>query len=366
MPSKIRVLIVDDSTVARRFLTQTLQRDEEIEVVATAANGKIALAKIPQVSPDAITLDIEMPEMDGIETLNAIRQKYPDLPVIMFSSVTTRGAEATLDALSKGANDYSAKPDQSSGIAEAMNIVQADLVPKIKCHCGRPPRSVAPASGPSATATDLCRTKQTANARRIDIVAIGVSTGGPSALQEILPKLPSSFPVPIVVVQHMPKVFTSHLAERLNNLSRLDIKEARENDCLEAGGVWIAPGDFHMTLHRAGTDMVVGLDKSIPQNSCRPSVDVLFRSVASTYGKHTYSIILTGMGKDGAEGCAQIREVGGCVHVQDEESSVVWGMPGAVASRNLANKILPLDKIASEMTNQANFGRTAQTQLQGV
>lgn len=363
---KIRVLIVDDSAVIRRLLSNTLQSEDAIEVASTAPNGKIALAKIPQVNPDVVTLDMEMPEMDGIQTLEEIRKRYPDLPVIMFSSLTQRSAEATLIALSKGANDYVAKPAKTGGVGASVKNVREDLVPKIKCHCRWYAKQVQHSDRLVKFNHQLETASERTHDSRVDIITIGVSTGGPDALQKILPALPSSLPVPIVLVQHMPAVFTKYLADRLDSLAQLRVREAQRGDRLSAGGVWIAPGDYHMTLQRAGTDVLVALNQSKPENSCRPAVDVLFRSAAKLYGKHVYSIVLTGMGQDGVLGCSAVRAAGGRIHVQDENSSVVWGMPGAVVSERLASKILPLDRIAPEIVRQTKLGRRVPTCTIGV
>lgn len=260
---KIRVLVVDDSTVIRRLLSDSLVTDAQIEVCGTAANGKIALAKIPQLNPDIVTLDMEMPEMDGITTLVELRKLYPKLPVIMFSTLTQRGAEATLDALSKGANDYVTKPANVGSVNAAMQSVRNELVPRIKAFCSW--AIPAPASTLPLRAKAL-PSKATQATKRIDAVVIGSSTGGPNALQAVIGKLPFDFPVPILVVQHMPPIFTKHLADRLNQLCALTVVEAAQSDAIHAGGVWLAPGDFHMQLGRVGTDIRIRLDQGTPEN----------------------------------------------------------------------------------------------------
>lgn len=357
---KIRVLVVDDSTVIRRLLSDSLSSDPDLEVAGTAANGKIALAKITQINPDVITLDMEMPEMDGITTLVEIRKLYPKLPVIMFSTLTQRGAEATLDALAKGANDYVTKPANVGSVTAAMQNVRNELVPKIKAFCPWFAKcQVAPQLPRTTIQPKFTNQSKPTESSRIDIVAIGSSTGGPNALQAVLSKIPADFPVPVVIVQHMPPIFTKHLADRLRQLTLLNIAEAKRGDALEPGSVLVAPGDYHMTLRRIGTSMRIDLNQSTPENSCRPAVDVLFRSVTEMYGANVLSVVLTGMGQDGARGCEAIRSAGGKVIVQDEETSVVWGMPGAVAQAGLADKILPLDKIADEIVRETITGRKA-------
>lgn len=353
---KIRVLIVDDSTVIRRLLSDTLASDAELEVAATAPNGKIALAKIPQVNPDVITLDMEMPEMDGLQTLTAIRQQYPKLPVIMFSTLTQRGAEQTFDALAKGASDYVTKPANVGSITDGIRAIQQQLIPKIKGLCHRSPAT--PAQMPRVGLG--IKQQVQAPPARIDIVAIGVSTGGPNALASVLPQLPESFPVPIVIVQHMPPVFTQHLATRLNQISPLQVKEAKAGDVLLPASVWIAPGDFHLTLRRTGNQIVAATDQGTPENSCRPAVDVLFRSCAQLFGTGVLAVVLTGMGQDGLRGCEVVRQAGGRVFVQDQATSVVWGMPGSVSQAGLAHQTLPLFQIPSEILREVQRFRTTQ------
>jgi two-component system chemotaxis response regulator CheB len=355
---KIRVLVVDDSTVIRRLLSDALSADPQLEVAGTAAHGKIALAKIPQLNPDVITLDMEMPEMDGITTLVEIRKLYPKLPVVMFSTLTERGAKATFDALAKGANDYVTKPANVGSVNEAMQRVREELAPRLKALC--PSLSAIPSVGLSQRSN---RPMRNANLEknRVDAVAIGSSTGGPNALQEILTKIPSDFPVPIVVVQHMPPVFTRHLAERLNELSPLKVSEAKQGDAIHAGGVWIAPGDFHLRLKRVGTSVQVQLDQGPPENSCRPAVDVMFRSADSIYGRNLLAVVLTGMGQDGARGCEPIQASGGHIMIQDQATSVVWGMPGAVHRADLATSVQPLSRIAPEICLMAQKNREKQT-----
>jgi two-component system chemotaxis response regulator CheB len=358
--SKIRVLVVDDAVVVRRLVSDILASDPEIEVVGTAANGRIALAKIPQVNPDLVTLDVEMPDMNGLEVLAALRKTHPRLPVIMFSTLTQRGAAATLDALALGANDYVTKPANVGSVQEAMQRIREELIPKIKSFCGRkqqPSPSVLRLLSTPRTTTPP-PTRKTTSPSRVEIVAIGVSTGGPNALADLLPALPGNFPVPIVIVQHMPPLFTRLLAERLNTKSAIGVSEATAGSVLSPGHAWIALGDFHMALERDTRGNRLRLHQGPPENSCRPAVDVLFRSVAEIYGAGVLSVVLTGMGQDGLRGCEQIKEAGGQVLAQDEASSVVWGMPGFVARAGLADKILPLNELAFEITRRVNRGHS--------
>ena len=355
---KIRILVVDDSVVIRRMLTDALVVDPLLEVAGSAPNGRIALARIPQVNPDVVTLDIEMPEMDGLETLAAIRKTYPRLPVIMFSTLTERGASATLDALTLGANDYVAKPSNVGSASKAIEAIQQDLVPKIKACC--PSLAAAEVFRPRTAPQPSVRTPIPSRLRpsgRVDIVAIGVSTGGPNALSVVLPQLPADFPVPVVIVQHMPPLFTKFLAERLKSKSRITVEEGSQKQFLCPSQAWIAPGDFHMIVERQGTAVRLATHQGPHENSCRPAVDVLFQSVAQVYGPNTLGVVMTGMGKDGLRGAERIKEIGGQVIVQDEASSVVWGMPGFVAGAGLADKVLPLDQLAGEIVRRVCEGR---------
>lgn len=352
---KIRVLVVDDSTVIRRLVSDVLAEDPALEVVGFAANGKLALAKIPQLNPDVVTLDIEMPEMDGLATLKELRKIHSKLPVIMFSTLTQRGAVATIDALSLGATDYVTKPANVGSVTAAIQKVREDLIPKIKAVC-RYDDPLAQPSGP----TQPQRSRPTVGAHcslppaaRPAIIAMGVSTGGPNALTEIFSQLPADLPVPIVVVQHMPPLFTRYLAERLDAISPLTVREAASGEVLKAGCAWLAPGDYHLALTRSGGEIITRLHQGPPENSCRPAVDVLFRDVAALYGPAALAVVLTGMGYDGLRGSEAILDAGGYVVAQDEASSVVWGMPGAVASAGLADDILPLNGIAAHLTRLA-------------
>jgi two-component system, chemotaxis family, protein-glutamate methylesterase/glutaminase len=362
---KLRVLIVDDSVVIRRIVTDIISGDSDLEVAGVAANGRIALDRIPQVNPDIITLDIEMPEMDGLQALKELRKHYPRLPVIMFSTLTERGATATIDALSLGASDYVTKPANVGKVGEGIAKVRDDLIPKIKALCGRAVPVVArpvarPAPRPAFAPRPLLRMA----AARVEIVAIGTSTGGPNALAELLPKLPADLPVPVLIVQHMPPVFTKLLADRLSAKSSLQVVEAAAGEQLRPGKVWIAPGNYHMGVEKAANGPRIKLNQEVPENSCRPSVDVLFRSVTELYGAATLAAVLTGMGQDGLRGCEYIREAGGQVLVQDEASSVVWGMPGFVARAGLADKSLPLAEIGGEIVRRVSEGRTKPSGLQ--
>lgn len=349
---KARILVVDDSVLIRKLLTEVLYDDPDLVIAGTASNGKIALSMIPQVNPDLITMDIEMPEMDGLQTLKEIRKIYPKLPVIMVSSHTEKGAAQTIDALTSGANDYIHKPSKMGSLDMAMEAMRSHLLPKIRALCGLKDRfqpTSVPLFPPRAVRPPI---PIKSNSQAIHVVVIGISTGGPNALSEIMPLFPAQFPVPILIVQHMPASFTKLLAERLAARSTLKIKEAVNGEIISAGQVYIAPGDYHLTLVRDGVHYRVRTHQAPPENSCRPSVDVLFRSAVEVYGSSVLGVVMTGMGQDGLRGCEGIKDKGGVVFIQDEATSVVWGMPGFVSNAGLADKVLPLSQIAPEVVRR--------------
>ena len=364
---KIRILVVDDSVVVRRLVTDSLQSDPELTVVAAAANGKIALNRLEQANPDVIVLDVEMPEMDGLETLSALRKTHPKLPVIMFSTLTERGAAATLEALARGASDYVTKPANVGGVNVAVQRIRDELVPKIKALCGRgapvvpiPPRPQPAGVARVGEAACPARPSPAASLEhpaRVDVVAIGVSTGGPVALERLFADLPADLPVPVVVVQHMPPLFTDMLAKRLDAKCPLQVAEGVEGAALVPGRAWIAPGDHHLTAVRGSRGVHLHVSREPPENSCRPAVDVLFRSVADAYGSNVLATVLTGMGQDGLRGAERIVEGGGTVLAQDQATSVVWGMPGFVAGAGLAEKVLPIDRLGAEIVERVRRGR---------
>ena len=291
--------------------------------------------------------------MNGRETLAAIRKLHPKLPVIMFSTLTEHGAAATLDALSLGASDYATKPSNTGSAAVAIERIRAELIPKVKALCGGVPLKLLP----------VARTRPVVKARahtspRIEILAIGTSTGGPNALAEVLPRIPNDFPVPIVVVQHMPPIFTRLLAERLASRSAIPAEEGSAGAVLAPAHAWIAPGNFHMKVIRTGMSCRLNLNQAPAENSCRPAVDVLFRSVAKAYGANVLGVVMTGMGSDGVLGAQEIRDAGGNVIIQDEASSVVWGMPGLVHASGLDDAAYPLDQLAVEITRRVTQSRS--------
>lgn len=344
------MLVVDDSVVIRRLVTHALEQDPALDVVGAASNGAIAMQRIPQLNPDVLTLDIEMPEMDGLEVLRRVRREYPQLRVIMFSTLTERGAAITLEALTLGADDYVAKASNEGSLDRSMARLREELVPKIKqfFHLAAPSREVPrPEPAHLQTAPQPSRgvtIVQTAKSRP-KVVAIGVSTGGPTALGSILPTLPADFPLPVLVVQHMPPLFTRLLAERLHSTCQLSVEEAKQGDPVEAGKILIAPGDFHLKVVSNGAGVRACLDQSPPLNSCRPAVDALFASIGQVYGGAAIAAVLTGMGQDGLRGAEILKAQGASVLAQDEASSVVWGMPGAVVNAGIADSVLSLDHV---------------------
>jgi two-component system chemotaxis response regulator CheB len=373
----ISVLVVDDSVVVRRLIVDALSGAPDIKVAGTAANGLLAQAKIDHLKPDVVTMDIEMPQMDGITAVKELRKRHRHLPVIMFSTLSDAGASATLEALAAGATDYVTKPSNVGSIAESIAAVREQLVPKIRSLTGRP-RPVVRTAGPVRPAAADRRPPSAgvpprmpaAPARpsvpprpgprgRVDVLAIGSSTGGPDALAQVLTAMPTDLAVPIVVTQHMPPVFTRMFAERLNRSTPLRVVEAADGMELTAATVYIAPGDRHLMLQRRGTATVTQLSGAPPENSCRPAVDVMFRSVAALYGAAVCAAVLTGMGQDGRSGAKVLRDGGADVLAQDEATSVVWGMPGAVVAAGLATEILPLDKIAQALVARVKVGRSA-------
>ena len=357
---KIRVLIVDDASVVRRMVSAALNQDPALEVVGAAADGQIALSRLTDLHPDIVLLDLEMPVMDGLQTLTALRKTHPRLPVIMFSRHTQRGVEATVQALTLGADDYVPKPGDGLDVSKCIAEL---LIPKIKLLVRRyaaPPEPetsklrVARPSSPPARAPSQRQAPQ--------VVVVGASTGGPNALAAVFPAFPAHWSIPILVVQHMPAEFTARLAERLTEKSRLNVREGAADELVSAAQAWVAPGDYHMVVRRDGTAIRLALNQDPPVNSCRPSVDVLFRSAAEAYGPGVLAVVLTGMGQDGLRGCECIRTAGGEIMTQDEASSVVWSMPGAVVQAGLADQVLPLDQVGPEIVRRGQRSDAAKVE----
>ncbi len=402
---RIRVLVIDDSAVVRRMIRGALEADPELEVVAEAANGREGIQRIREHTPDAVVCDVEMPELSGIETVQELRRHWPKLPVVMFASPNRASAHVTLEALHAGANDFVTKPSAAAGTAMAavMEQLRNDLGGKLKAlvqgpgdlsavaraavrHAppappapdmapapsspspparpAPPPAAVpviaAPRSSPRpaalaprpAAAPARPAPPRPARSGRCEAVLIAVSTGGPNALAEVVPRLPRDLPVPVVIVQHMPPVFTRLLAERLASKSSLAVTEAAAGDEVRVGSVLIAPGDHHLTLRREGATVRCALNRDAPENSVRPAADVMLRSAAEVWGGNVLVVVMTGMGQDGLLGAVQLHGLGAPVLVQDEASSVVWGMPGAVAKAGIAERQVPLSQLAEAISSR--------------
>ena len=346
----IRVLIVDDSVLIRQVLSEALQDDPEIEIAGIASSGEQALSLIPRLRPSLVTLDLALPGLNGLKMLAEIRKLNPTLPVIVISAFTDPQAKAAQEASVWGATDYITKPNQRGSRQAVRQQFRDELIPKIKLLC-------AATASPFTWRTPAAPAPRESASTPIDIVAIGASTGGPEALAELIAKLPADFPVPILIVQHMPAKFTRHLAERLDLLTPLLVLEGKAGKRLGRGQVWVAPGDYHMTVARQGSEVVLATNQHPTEQGCRPSVDVLFRSLAETFGAHVLAVVLTGMGSDGANGAQAVRDAGGEVFVQDEATSAIWGMPGRVVAAGLAHRIFPLGTIASEIVHWAYADR---------
>ncbi|MEP6860399.1 MAG: chemotaxis-specific protein-glutamate methyltransferase CheB [Deltaproteobacteria bacterium] len=363
--TKIRVMVVNDSVVVRRLISDVLSGDPEIEVVATASNGRVALQRLEQIPCDLLTLDVDMPDLDGIGVVTAVRKKYPKLPVIMFSALASR-----------------------ANLGAERERIKTDLIPKIKALCGvsrstsriplaRQITCVIPVTPPNRQTTSVIPVQRHTTGvipvpspqrpvtgvidlpiprlRFASAVAIGVSTGGPPALQTLIGALPASLSVPVFIVQHMPPTFTTMLAERLARTAAVPVVQAVAGMRVEAGKVYLAPGDYHLVIDRGPMGTFLRTNQDPPVCSCRPSVDVLFRSVSAAYGASALAIVLTGMGSDGTRGAEYIRAGGGTVLVQDQATSVVWGMPGSVARAGLAAGVHPIGEMAGEIVSRTQM-----------
>ena len=347
---RIRVLVVDDSVTVRRLVAEALSGEADLLVVGAAANGADALALMGPLRPHVVILDLEMPVMDGLEMLRRLREARSEVPVLVFTAHGADAPERTLQALWLGASDHVAKP-AATRFSAAVAQTREDLAWRIRAFAKAAPSPLR--HGPWTTASF----PQPARRGRASIVAIGASTGGPRALAEVLGGLPADFPAPIVVVQHMPAAFTQQLARGLERRTPLAVREAHTGAPLTPGTVWIAPGDRHLRVERAGLERRCVVSDAPPENGCRPSVDPLFRSVAEAYGPGALGVVLTGMGQDGLAGAREIRRLGGDVLAQDEATSVVWGMPGAVARERVATDVLPLGAIAPVMVRRTRVDR---------
>jgi two-component system chemotaxis response regulator CheB len=363
LQKKIKVLVVDDTIVYRKAVSDVLQEIPGVEVVGVAHNGKIAMSKIRTLKPDLLTLDIEMPEMNGIEVLEHLQKEAPDVSAIMVSTLTSEGGDMTMKALELGAYDFLLKPN-TTNIADSKKELRTLLTPLIKAfQTGRTTvgsmrgrvqtRRAAPATRPGTPAKAAVRASQRGAGRRgkSEIVTIGISTGGPNALARMMPMLPGDLGVPVVLVQHMPPVFTKSLAASLNAKCALSVKEAEDGEAIQANVAYIAPGGKQMKLVAStdGRNRLIKLTNDPPENSCRPSVDYLFRSVADYYVGRATAVIMTGMGSDGTKGLEILKKKSAIVIGQDRATSVVYGMPKTPAEKGLIDVVAPLDRIAAEI-----------------
>jgi two-component system chemotaxis response regulator CheB len=355
----IRVLVVDDSAVIRGALGRIIDSQPDMMVATTAPNGRVALDALKHIAVDVVLLDIEMPELDGLTALPMILSQYPATRVIMASSLTQSGAEVTMQALALGAADYIAKPAAKHGSATLASLT-TEIASKVRAigraargnptvRSARAASAVSFSAVPGAPRTALLASAGGDAVPRI--LAIAASTGGPNALADMLAGLPADYPLPIVITQHMPPIFTTLLAQRLMRDAGRECVEATDGEPLRRGCTYVARGDYHMTVQTLEGQPFLRLTQAPPENYCRPAADPMLRSVASMYGASTLAVVLTGMGEDGRRGCEEVQRRGGRVIVQDEATSIVWGMPGAVANAGLANWILPLGEIASQITS---------------
>jgi two-component system chemotaxis response regulator CheB len=344
---KIKVLVIDDSALVRNLLSRILSEDAELEVVGVAQDAYVAREKIKALEPDVLTLDVEMPRMDGLQFLRNLMRLRP-MPVVMCSSLTERGAAVTLSALELGAIDFVTKP--KIDIAHGMEAYGAEIIAKVKTAARARVRALSAAGAPRAPTSATVRGLSFSTTEQI--IAIGASTGGTEAIREVLSRLPADAPG-VVITQHIPKAFSGPFAERMNTCSALTVCEARDGQAIAPGHAYIAPGDLHLLVERDGARYRCRLSDAAPVNHHRPSVDIMFESVAACVGRNAVGAILTGMGSDGARGLRSMREAGAATFAQDERSSVVWGMPGASVHLGAVEQVLPIEAIADQLMQAA-------------
>ncbi|MFK7866515.1 MAG: chemotaxis response regulator protein-glutamate methylesterase [Alphaproteobacteria bacterium] len=350
---QITVLIVDDSALTRSLIEKSLSENPNIRIVGYAANGKIAIDNVLVYKPDLVLLDIEMPVMDGITALPLIKQAKPDVAVLVCSTLSSHGAEITMKALELGASDYICKPGASAGALRTSSEFKQELVEKVMAVGTKAldaQRERAPAKAQSQSTSTAYSSRKI---KPVSVIAIGSSTGGPNALIPLLKEF-TQFPVPIVITQHMPKMFTAVLASHIEEATNIKSVEALDGMILEPGRVYVAPGDYHMEFRQLIDRVEIKLNQGPMENFCRPSVDPMMRSLTRIFKEGVFAIILTGMGKDGLEGCRMVSNAGGTVIAQDEESSVVWGMPGAVHDDGLTRVLLPPQDMGLWLKNNAS------------
>lgn len=356
---KVRTMVVDDSAVIRGLITRMLEAEDDIVVVKTAQNGDVAVQQMAREDIDVIVLDIEMPVMDGLTALPKLLAQNPNVRVVMASTLTTRNAEISLQALDLGAADYVPKPSSLTG-PEGKDDFRFELITKVR-ELGRAKHRQSPPAGrpaietparpgggaaPAAPVVGKPITLRQPGTAQPQVLAIGSSTGGPQALMKVICGLPKQMGMPILVTQHMPATFTSILANHLGKQSGWSCSEGKDGDVIEPDRIYLAPGDFHMRVESNGAGKRIHLDQGPAENFCRPAVDPMLRSIVDAYGAHVLVAILTGMGKDGLEGCRAVADAGGTVVAQDQSTSVVWGMPGAVAEAGLCSHVSPLAEVA--------------------
>lgn len=374
-PSPVRVMVVDDSAVIRGLITRALETDPGVQVVATVGNGQLAISQLARTDVDVIVLDIEMPVMDGITALPELLKAAPDVKIVMASTLTQRNAQVSIEAMQKGASDYIPKPSSTGEIHGSADF-KRELLEKVKAlgrarrdkrdrniaagvpeAKGAPAPRAALAPRPSLLSPTAPIKLRPFGRMPPQIVGIGSSTGGPQALFTVLGAMPPAMRLPIVITQHMPATFTTILAEHIGRVAKRPTAEGKDGEPVEAGKIYLAPGDNHMVVETDGARKVIRLNKNPPENFCRPAVDPMFRSLAAAYGPSVLGVVLTGMGADGAKGGKVLAEAGGSVIAQDEASSVVWGMPGATAQTGVCSAVLPVDRIAGEIARVAGAGR---------
>lgn len=343
--TSIRILVADNSAVARREISQMLGADPELDVVATASTGRLTLERVGQLLPDVLVLELAIPDVSGLDVLKALRKQAPYLPVLVFSSLTESAGNITLDALALGASDYVTKPPPGGALERAREPLITKIKELYARNRGETRRVLA-----SRVAEQV---KVPQRQPRVGVVVVGASTGGPNMLTEVLSVLPADLPVPVLVAQHMPPVFTKLFAERLNTACRLKVREAVAGEAVRAGQVWIAPGDYHLEVTREGPQVRLVTHQGPLENSCRPAVDVLFRSAAVTYGSGVLAVVMTGMGQDGLKGCQAVNQHGGQLIVQDPNTCIIGSMPRAVIQAGLSPQVVPLQELGAEILKRA-------------
>ncbi|PCI30443.1 MAG: chemotaxis response regulator protein-glutamate methylesterase [SAR324 cluster bacterium] len=349
MNRKVRVMVVDDTITYRQILSKVAEMLPKVQLVGTASSGKTALMKIPSLKPDLIFLDVMMPEMDGIETLRRIKQLKPSIQVVMVSAFDMENAKVTLDSLKDGALDFVAKPTASS-MQEGIAILKGALNPMVEVVFEQLfGNQATPVVSRPRVAARTIRPVRKVSGKQFNMIVLGISTGGPNALYKMFESIKTRLPCPVLIVQHMPPMFTKSLAERLDSISPMEICEAADGDIPENGKVYIAPGGKHMVVRSRGDQLRIAIIDSPPVNHCKPAVDVLFRSVGLLKNINNLSVIMTGMGRDGTEGVRMLKRSGTYCLIQDQDSSVVWGMPGSVDEAGLMDETLPLEKMGGRI-----------------